>query len=173
MKLYRLIAASVLILIVIAGCTTTGTGRGEMTAIDKPAEPVLFSWESTDGGISGTMTAKLADATYTGQFFQVTQQTKGEIITPMWNGWSEGWSDWPYWSQPYYPGSCYGATNFITYYSGKVVANLEADNAQHMRCRFHLADPAGGMDAGGLGECQLSGGRLINATFFPLKTKRW
>jgi hypothetical protein len=161
MKLYQLIAASALVFMIIAGCTTTGIGHGEMTALGKPAEPVLFSWKSMDGGISGTIMAKLPDAVYEGKFFQITHQTQSVTLAPMWNGWIEGWGDWPYWSHPY----PYIATQFITYYSGQVVANLENNDAQHMRCRFHLANPASGMTGGGQGECQLSSGRSINATF--------
>ena len=163
MKLYQLTAASALVFMVIAGCTTTGIGHGELTALGKPAEPVLFSWTSMDGGISGTMMAKLPDAVYEGKFFQITRQTQSVTLAPMWNGWIEGWGDWPYRRHAYpYP---YTATQFITHYSGKVVANLETSDGQHMRCRFHLANPASGMTGGGQGECQLSGGRSINATF--------
>lgn len=43
MKPYQLIAAGALALMVLAGCTTTGMGRGEMTATGKPVEPVRFS----------------------------------------------------------------------------------------------------------------------------------
>ncbi len=163
MKPYQLIAASALALMVLAGCTTTGMGRGEMTDKGKPTEPVLFSWKSTDGGLSGSMVATLPDATYTGKFFQITRQTQRETLAPLWNGWNAGWYDWPYWSQPY--PATYDATQFITYYSGKVVANLETNGGQRMRCRFHLANPTSGMADGGQGECQLSGGRIINATF--------
>ncbi|MGB9712190.1 MAG: hypothetical protein ACP5SG_00165 [Dissulfurimicrobium sp.] len=163
MKLYQLIAASLLTLMVLAGCTTTGMGRGEMTAKGESAEPVLFKWKSMDGGLSGTMTAILPDAIYTGRFFQITRQTTREALVPMWNGWNEGWSDWPYWGEPY--PDTYGATQFITYYSGKVVANLETSGGRHMRCRFNLVDPRSGMAGGGQGECQLSGGGVINATF--------
>lgn len=163
MKLYQLIAASALVFMTISGCTTTGIGHGEMTALGKPAEPVLFSWKSMDGGISGTMMAKLPDAVYEGKFFQITHQTQSVTLAPMWNGWIEGWGDWPYRRRPF-PYS-YTATQFITYYSGKVVANLETNDGQYMRCRFHLANPASGMTGGGEGECQLSGGRSIKATF--------
>lgn len=163
MKLYHLIAASALVLMIMAGCTTTGIGHGEMTAPGKPAESVLFSWKSMDGGISGTMMARLPHAVYEGKFFQITRQTQNVTLAPMWNGWIEGWGDWPYRRYPYsYP---YTATQFITYYSGKVVANLETNDGQYMRCRFHLANPASGMTGGGQGECQLSGGRSINAIF--------
>ena len=164
MKSYRLIAAGLLTLMVSAGCATTGMGRGEMTAKGESAEPVLLKWRSMDGGLSGTMTAILPDAIYTGRFFQITRQTTREALVPMWDGWNEGWYDWPpYWGEPY--PDTYDATQFITYYSGKVVANLESDGGRRMRCRFHLADPRSGMAGGGQGECQLSGGGVINATF--------
>lgn len=163
MKSYLLIAAGLLTLMVSAGCATTGMGRGEMTVKGKSAEPVLFRWKSMDGGLSGTMTTILPDAVYTGRFFQITRQVTREALVPMWDGWNEGWYDWPYEGVPY-PGG-YDATQFITYYSGKVVANLESDGGRRMRCRFHLADPRSGMAGGGQGECQLSGGGVINATF--------
>ncbi len=163
MKCRQLMAASALALMVLAGCTTTGMGRGEMTTKGKPVEPVRFTWKSTDGGMSGTMVATLLDATYTGRFFQITRQTRHETLAPMWNGWSEGWNDWPYWSQPY--PALYDATQFITHYTGKVVANLATSNGQRMRCRFHLGHPANGMTDGGQGECQLSGGGIISAVF--------
>ncbi len=163
MKPYQLIAASALALTVLAGCTTTGMGRGEMITQGRLAEPVKFSWKSTDGGLSGSMVATLPDATYTGRFFQITRQTQQETLAPMWDGWSAGWYDWPYGDQSYPP--MYTATQFVTYYSGKVVANLATGDGQRMRCRFHLANPAKGMSDGGLGECQLADGRIISATF--------
>ncbi len=61
----------------------------------------------------------------------------------------------------------YDATQFATYYSGKVLANLSSPEGGRMRCRFLLSSPSTGMADGGQGECQLSGGRTINATFGP------
>lgn len=147
----------------LAGCATSGVGVGDMASTGTPTEPVLFSWRSKDGGITGSMVATLPDATYTGQFFQITRQTVRESLAPLWDGWAEAWDDWPYWYRPW-PGT-YNVTQFITHYSGKVVANLETDGGQRMRCRFHLANPAAGMSGGGQGECQLSGGRHIDANF--------
>ena len=167
MKLYQLLAASALVLMLMAGCTTTGIGHGEITAFGKPAEPVLFSWTSMDGGISGTMMAKLPDAVYEGKFFQITHQTESVTLAPMWSGWIEGWGDWPYRRHPYpypYPFP-YTATQFITYYSGKVIANLATNDGRHMRCRVDLFKPASGMTGGGQGDCQFSGGRSIIVTF--------
>ena len=145
----------------LAGCTTTGMGGGDLSRPGRGPEPVLFSWKSTDGGLSGTMTATLPHATYQGRFFQITQQTQRQFIEPLWVGWRPGWGDWPYWG----PGDWADTTQFITRYSGKVVANLQSDGGGRMRCRLHLIDPARGMSGGGEGECQLSGGGTIAARF--------
>lgn len=125
--------------------------------------PVMFYWTSKDGTLSGTMRATLAGDIFQGRFFQITQQTRAETLTPLWAHWRDGWNDWPYWGhsalQPY-PG-----TQFITHYSGKVVATLESAEGERMRCRFHLVEPTRGMSGGGEGECQLSGDKVIQASF--------
>lgn len=157
------IAPWALTCILLTGCATSGVGAGDLSSTGQPDEPVLFSWKSKDGGMSGRMVATLPDATYAGQFFQITRQTVHESLAPLWDGWPEAWDDWPYWYRPW-PGT-YNLTRFITYYSGKVVANLETDAGQRMRCRFHLADPVAGMSGGGQGECQLPDGRHIDAIF--------
>lgn len=149
-------------LVCLAGCTTTGTGAGQLSDSSGASQPVSFSWTSTDGGNSGTMSARLPDKTYVGRFFQITQQTSVESLGPLWGYWRRGWYDWPYWG-----GSGWDMTQFITRYSGKVVATLDAGD-EHMRCRFHLVAPARGMSGGGEGECQLSQGRTISANFAAL-----
>lgn len=146
-----------------AGCTITGLGEGEMSLKGMDEEPVMFSWQSNDGGITGTMTAALPDATYSGHFFQITQQTRSETITPLWSGWSTGWLDWPYWGWGRF--GPYDWTQFATRYTGKVVANLGSSDGRRMRCRLHMARPMDGMSGGGDGECQLQGGATIHARF--------
>jgi hypothetical protein len=103
----------------------------------------------------------LPGATFEGQFVQVTQQTRSETMAPMWMGWNEGWGDWPYWSGPGL--GVYDVTTFGRRYSGKVIANLRNVTGQYMRCRFDMNEPAAGMAGGGQGECQLSGGRRVDA----------
>jgi hypothetical protein len=152
------------VLLVLVACTTTGSGGGQVTGGDKTDRaPVSFRWTSTDGGITGSLAASIAEAQFQGQFFQITQHTRVEALAPLWTHWQRGWYDWQYWGrrwpEPYPP------TQFVTHYSGKVVATLEAAGGQRMRCRFHLADPARGMSGGGEGECQLTDGRLISAVF--------
>ena len=147
----------------LSACTSSGIGGGQLMGADARHEPVTFSWLSTDGGISGTMTATLPGAVFEGRFFQVTRQMRGEVLSPLWDHWHSGWYDWPYWNSPFPP--AYPTAQFITYYSGKVVATLASADQQRMRCRFHLAGPAQGMSGGGEGECQLSDGRVVQAVF--------
>jgi hypothetical protein len=140
--------------IFLAGCTTTGTGFGD---VEKGGSgPVSFRWKSTDGGISGTMSASLSPVrSFSGQFFQLTSTTQIDGLAPLWDGWDYGWVDWG-------PGE---RGEFMTYYSGRVLANLADAKGEHMRCRFHLAHPDSGMSGGGSGECQVAGGEKIDATF--------
>jgi len=70
------------------------------------------------------------------------------------------------WGRGALPGG-YDTTQFVTYYSGKVLANLGSPEGGRMRCRFLLFSPAAGIAGGGQGECQLQKGRTINATFDP------
>jgi hypothetical protein len=159
----RSLASFLFLNLALVACTTTGTGGGQLAGSGAQSEPVAFSWTSKDGGLSGMMTAALPDVSYQGEFFQITQQTRTEVLAPLWAYWNHGWYDWPYWGVPASPP--YPATRFITHYTGKVVATLAAPGDQRMRCRFHLVQPASGMSGGGEGQCQLSDGRLVRAVF--------
>jgi hypothetical protein len=139
----------------LGACTTMGTGTG---SVSPGNEPVKFSWKSTDGGISGTMSAALDNAqTFSGPYHQITKEARVDDLDPMWSGWQYGWNDWAGW-EPY-------SINFATVYSGRVMANLQAADGQHMRCRFNLNHPADGMGGGGQGACQLKSGRSVDAVF--------
>ena len=148
-------AGFVLGAVMAAGCTTTGTGDGSALS---GADRMTFSWKSSDT-VSCSITATAADgATYTGQFFEVTSDTQVQNLAPLWVGWGPGWrsAGWYDWDE---------GPEFVTHYSGRVVANLSAAGGAHMRCRFQLAHPSAGMSGGGSGECQLPGGKLIDAQF--------
>lgn len=151
------------LLLGLAGCTSTGTGAGHVSNPGSADEPVAFAWSSTDGAISGVLRASSAGAKFQGRFFQITQQTRSELLQPLWTYWGSGWQDWPYRGRRYL--APVHATQFVTHYSGMVVASLEAGGDLRMRCRFHLVDPARGMSGGGEGECQRSDGRLVHAVF--------
>lgn len=163
MKTARCLPALLFLLLALSACTTTGSGGGQIAGAQTQEVRVVFDWKSTDGGISGTLTAALPGLTFAGRFFQITQQTRSEVLTPLWTHWQRGWYDWRYWDHPaLFP---FPTTQFITHYSGKVVATLQAEGRQHMRCRFHLVAPARGMSGGGEGECELSDGRRVRAAF--------
>ncbi len=115
--------------------------------------------------MSGTMTATLSGQSWVGRFFQVTQQTRVDALMPLWQHWRPGWHDWPD-SGVAWP-LAFPDVHFVTHYSGKVLATLQAASGQHMRCRFRLVTPARGMAAGGEGQCQLDDGRQVRANFEP------
>jgi hypothetical protein len=149
-----------LLVILAAGCTTMGTGFGSTAT---GSSPVNFSWKSSDT-VSGSMSASLSDGkTFTGQFFQITTDTTVDNLGPLWDGWGGygprgrfGGGDFGFWD---------AGPEFITHYSGKVVANLATPDNQHMRCTFQLVHPSDGMAGGGRGKCQLPKGKTIDATF--------
>jgi len=149
--------------VLLGACASSGMGGGEINVKGEPSKPVMFSWKSNDGGITGTMVATLPDATYQGRFFQITQQTQSDSLAPLWVGWSRGWNDWPYWGG-YGPGG-FNGLQFTTRYSGKVLANLQSPSGQYMRCRLHMMNPREGMSGGGVGECEIANGPTIQAQF--------
>src|SRR6266850_3178820 len=118
----RFTAAPVLLCAAVAlsACTTMGTGTGSVSPSN---EPVTFSWKSTDGGVSGTMSAALKDGpTFSGPYLQVTSTARSQEFDPMWSGWDHGWGGWGGFGG-------FGAfpdTTFTTHYSGRVMANLQA-----------------------------------------------
>lgn len=162
LPLVALVAAGAL-----AGCTTTGTGVGDSGASGLTA---TFSWKA-QGSRTGEMTAQLSSGqNYAGTFFQITQETRVDELGPLWAGWGpigpyrgwgrRGWGwggGWGYWGP---------SQDFVTHYSGKVLANLSGPNGR-MRCRFTLIRPSMGMSGGGEGQCQVPGGGDLNATFPP------
>jgi hypothetical protein len=156
---YSVNAVLPLLMALASGCTTMGTGTGSTPS---GANPVDFSWKSSDS-VSGTMNASLSDGkTYSGQFFQITKETTVDNIGPLWSmGWGPGWGrrgGWDYWD-------AMPSAEFVTHYSGRVVANLGTASGEHMRCKFQLAHPSSGMVGGGKGQCQMPGGKTIDATF--------
>jgi hypothetical protein len=149
------LAAPALALVALTACTTMGIGTGSTRNNDVTA---AFAWKSTDDH-TGSLTANLNNGeTFTGKFFQITSESRVEEMGPLWGGWHRGWGGWAYWDRM-------PSDAFVTHYSGKVVANLDGPNAEHMRCRFTLITPTAGLAGGGEGRCQLPSGKNINATF--------
>ena len=69
--------------------------------------------------------------------------------------WGRGWGGWGAWGPE---------QDTITQYTGQVLANLQGPGG-FMRCHFTLMSPTAGMAGGGLGECQLPTGTIIQAQF--------
>ena len=150
----RLAGASLLAL-AAAGCTTSGIGTGQAVGTNLGAN---FSW-TENGGTTGRMVAQLSDGqVFQGPFFQITSESIADY-DPLWNGWgpSWGWGGWGPWGP---------SMDTITHYSGQVLANLQGPGG-FMRCDFRLMRPSYGMAGGGMGQCQLPTGTIIQAQFPP------
>ena len=161
-------AAASLAAIAIAGCTTTGVGYGQVAGTNLGA---TFTW-TENGGTRGTMIAQLSNGqVYQGPMFQITSESVADY-DPLWLGWGggfgwghgwgghlwgRGWGGWGAWGPD---------EETITNYSGQVLANLQGP-AGFMRCDFRLMRPSLGMGGGGMGQCQLPSGTIINAQFAP------
>jgi hypothetical protein len=94
--LRRAALAGALTALSACAATSTGMGGGDLSPAPHDEVPVLFAWQSQDGGFSGTLTATLPNRTFTGPFIEITLQTHRESLVPFWSGWNEGWGDWPY-----------------------------------------------------------------------------
>jgi hypothetical protein len=152
--------------IAIAGCTTTGFGTGQSTTGNVSA---TFNWTES-GGTHGMMISRLSNGeAFQGPFFQITSESVADY-GPLWSGWGPGfgwhrpfgrfgwgWGGWGAWGP--YPET-------ITNYSGQVLANLQGPTG-YMRCHFSLLRPSYGISGGGVGQCQLPSGLIINAQFPP------
>jgi hypothetical protein len=143
----------------IAGCATLGTSFGSTTS---SANPPAVDSRSPDT-VSGAINALLADgSTYSGRYFQITQNTTVDSIGPLWAaGWNSAWAGrggWGYWNAEPSP-------DFIKQYTGWVVANLGAPGSDRVRCKFHFVHPADGIAGGGTGQCQTPDGQTVDATF--------
>jgi len=157
-------AAVSLAAIAAAGCTTTGFGTGQSATGNVGA---TFSWTET-GGTRGTMVAHLSNGQlFQGPMFQITQEAVVDY-GPLWNGWGSGWGWGGGWGGHRWGWGWGGwggwGPDTITQYSGQVLANLQGPGG-FMRCHFTLMSPSYGMAGGGLGQCQLPTGLIINAQF--------
>ena len=146
--------------LVLAACQTqtAGTGAGNVRGTQKP---VAFTWQSSDDDSGGITATFGSGRVFKGEYFQITSDTRVDRLDPLWDGWGEPYrrGDWRYWDRD-------EESAFYKTYSGRVLANLRAEDGERMRCRFSLISPSRGMAGGGEGRCQLSeSSREINAEF--------
>ena len=78
---------------------------------------------------------------------------RGAAKRPLFAG---GFGGWDYWDT---------GSDFVTHYTGRVIANLADPEGKHIRCKFQLVHPSNGMAGGGEGGCQLPDGKTIDASF--------
>lgn len=158
----------VVVLFALAGCATSGTGRGLLEATGKPGEApgsVQFVWRAEPDATNGTISATLPDGrVFSGRFVSETSATRvssgGDPFLGSygytWPG-SYGRSDAPYWIHSG------GGSTIVRTYTGRVSAVLVEPGGERMSCEFELTRPTEGPAAGGSGACQTSGGEQITS----------
>lgn len=163
--------------LVLAACSK-GEFTGEVAQSSVPAtgetppppkhEGVPFTWESVDDAYGGRIQATLPDGeAFKGRFHQIVTTVPVSRYDDFYGWWYAGPWLGPSWrwggAWPYYD----SLEEFVTHYTGTVVARLTGSRGHQMRCHFKLDDRYGGLAAGGKGECQLSTGERITARIAP------
>ena len=153
--------------VLLGGCVASGTIKGRLTAPGAAATAITMQYRSERFSQNGILTATLPDGeSFSGRYLQVSSDMDAETLDPYWGGWGVGWGGWGPWSDDYGPWIAgEDVPTFVRNYSGKVIATLLGDRGDRMRCRFRLAQPEQGMSSGGVGECEVSGGKKITAEF--------
>ena len=152
----------------LAGCVASGAINGQLTIPGAAEVPVALHYRSERFGLNGTVHTTLPSGeTFSGRYLVVTSDTRADAVAPMWSGWGVGEADWGASDASDYG---YGVEPadfpvFAQKNSGVVIATLLGDRGGHMRCRFRLDHPNRGVNGGGTGACQISGGGTIAAQF--------
>jgi hypothetical protein len=134
-------------------CQTAGTGSGNVRGTRKP---VAFTWQSTDSGLGWHHRHLRHRPGIQSSYFQITNDIRAERLDPLWDGWGRPHrhGDWRHWERD--PGPA-----FYKKYSGRVLANLHANDGESMLCRFTLISPSRGM-----------AGAARAAASFPIRHRR-
>jgi hypothetical protein len=148
----------------LAGCVTTGSIGGRLSAPGEPVTGVVFSFQSDRFGEGGRLSAALPGGEYfSGRYLQITSTSTADVVQPISMFWGPRWHHWGAFGPPWMEEGDH--TAFVRTYSGKVVATLFGDKGNTMRCRFQLTNPEAGLSSGGVGECQVSNGGQIDVQF--------
>ena len=152
--------------LVLAACTTSGTGTAIARAPGQPGQEIVFYWDAGTDPTAGSISTVLPDGeVYRGQFVQITAETDVDSISPFYHRWYGGWGYG--WDAAWWPGPFYDdISSYVTVYSGRVLATLRSPQGNTMRCQFRLSEPRAGLAGGGIGECRTSEGTAIEAAVF-------
>jgi hypothetical protein len=144
------------LLVLALGCHHAGSGVGELRAPVPGATgpqtrgPVTFHWDSDADPSIGRIEAALPDGRhFLGSYVQPRTSEWRDDYNLYWGAFTGPWGA----ARPWYVGP---RSSFVTHYSGKALAHLEAPDRTRMRCEFTLFRPDQGLAGGGQGDCQLA-----------------
>lgn len=136
-----------------AGCATKGAMTGEISVPDGASERVSLQYVGDRTGDSGYLSVTLPGGeSFNGPYARVGSPSAiapGLDINSSVVDWGETADEWTF-----------GEAD-----SDKVVALLQGNRGNKIRCRFTLRYAAGGLRGGGTGECQTNTGKKIDVTF--------
>jgi hypothetical protein len=131
------------------------------------AQKVMIAWES-ESAITGSMTFTLGKGgqRYVGPFLLI-EKSVGHVETqPFYDAWdSASYGAWDVGGvNPWFePG--WGISVWVDHYDGRIISTLQGDRGGSARCHFTLSHTSAGLPGGGSGECQVSDGGVLDATF--------
>ena len=150
----------------VTSCTNSGPISGQLTLPGEAPQRVTLNYAGDRFDEGGTLSVTLPSGErFSGRYVQVTSTSTADAVGPTWAMWGPPmWDEWGPFGETWSGGPA-DIWTFRKNYSGRVVATLFGDRGSVMRCRFRLANPSGGMQDGGTGECQLSTGGKIDTQF--------
>lgn len=132
-----------------------------------PEQKVMIAWEA-ESAITGSMTFTLGKGgqRFVGPFLLI-EKSVGHVETlPFYDAWdSASYGAWEVgginpWFQP-----GWGISVWVDHYDGRIVSSLQGNRGGSARCHFTLSNTSAGLPGGGSGECQVSDGGLLDASF--------
>jgi hypothetical protein len=146
-------ARIVLISALVAACASTGSMTGEISNPGGPPQHVTLRYVANRSGDGGYLSLTLPNGeSFNGPYGRVGSAAAvgpGLDIDFSVIDWGQTADKWTFGPED----------------SNKVVALLQGARGSKIRCRFTLLYAAGGMGAGGSGECQASTGEKIDVSF--------
>lgn len=139
----------------LSGCATI---NGDRVA----TQPLRFDWQRQGERIGSVRTVAKDGKIFTGRYYEITRKTRLSEIHDLrffWGIYARG-RDLPAW------GNWNDGIELMMRYDGKVLAILRGPSTK-MRCSFTLIRPSLGIDGGGNGWCQISGGGSVPAMLPP------
>lgn len=169
-RFHFLLALCSIALVACASAPKTGIMVAQWDPSKKSGESpqkVMIAWHS-ESSLTGSMTFTLGPGgqRYVGPYLLLEKTVAHMATQPFYDAWDSasfrGWGAGGI--DPWFePG--WGMSVWVNHYDGRVVSTLQGNRGGSARCHFTLKQTNLGVAGGGTGQCQVSDGGLLDATF--------